>query len=86
MDGTKEVMANTASSGGGGVGSSYDDTIDYNDIDNSLYSYYLTLDILSTSGQVWCYGVIIEYNYEVEGSSVNNVESNEAQVPNKIVK
>lgn len=54
-------MAYVTTSGSGGDGSSYDDTISYATIDNSQYSYYLywILPDSNVSG----YGVIIQYTY-----------------------
>ncbi|MHC4624789.1 MAG: hypothetical protein ACYS4W_12900 [Planctomycetota bacterium] len=54
-------MATVDTTGTGGNGSSYDDTISYATIDNSQYAYYLRL--LLPDGLVRAYGVVIEYTY-----------------------
>lgn len=61
MDGTAEEMANTWIDGSiHGNGVTWTDRIDYAEIDNSLYSYFLEIGI---GPDMFCYGVIIEYTY-----------------------
>jgi len=59
--GASTLMASAATSGSGGNGSSYDDTISYATVDNSQYAYFLSLGLPDSN--VWCYGVVIEYTY-----------------------
>ncbi len=82
MNGSIDEMANAWISGSGN-GSSWDDTIDYADIDNSLYSYYLEFFIGPDMG---CYGVIIEYTYTSGVSLVSMDEGEENQVSNVAVR
>jgi hypothetical protein len=78
MDGTAEEMANTWISGNvHGNGFSWTDRIDYAEIDNSLYSYFLELGIGS---DMRCYGVTIEYTHTSGGNSEDMVYSEESQV------
>ena len=59
------TMAEVTTSGSGGNGSGVDSTIDYAQIDNSQYTYYLTAQ-LPTDGTdyVGLYGVVIEYTID----------------------
>ena len=66
-----------------GTGSSWTDEIDYADIDNSLYSYYLEIGIFQYMG---CYGIIIEYTYTSGSSSVSMDEREESHVLSDTVK
>ncbi len=59
--GTTSVMASASTNGSGGDGSSVDNTINYSRIDNSLYAYFLYLNLPDAS--VSAYGVVIEYKY-----------------------
>ena len=80
MDGTTEDMANAWIDGGvTGNGNDTTDKIDYPEIDNSLYSYYLELCLDVGMG---CYGVIIEYNYKCGSSSQDITEGEYSLVPN----
>lgn len=62
FDGSEVAMA-FAASDNSGAGSTYDDTINNGLIDNSQYSYYLDLYMLTSV--VSAYGVVIEYKYPV---------------------
>jgi len=84
MDGTTENMAEVTTVGNSGVGSSYDDTIDYAEIDNSLYSYFLEMELFGEI--VSSYGAIIEYTYESGGSSEDMAGGEESQVRNVAVR
>ena len=59
------TMAEVTTSGSGGNGNGVDSTIDYAQIDNSQYTYYLTAQ-LPTDGTdyVGLYGVVIEYTID----------------------
>ncbi len=61
LAGTSSLMAYASTSGNAGNGSSYDSTISYATVDNSQYSYFLSLGLPDSN--VWCYGAIIEYTY-----------------------
>lgn len=58
-------MAYVESTGDTGFGSSYDDTIDYETIDNSQYYYYLDAGIPPSAGHLdyQYYYAVIEYEY-----------------------
>jgi hypothetical protein len=58
-------MAEVTTSGSGGDGTSTDTTIDFAQVDNSQYIYYLTAD-LPTDGTnyVGLYGVVIAYTID----------------------
>jgi hypothetical protein len=60
-----QEMAYVESTGDTGFGSSYDDTIDYQTIDNSQYYYYLDTGIPPSSGHLdyQYYYAVIEYEY-----------------------
>jgi hypothetical protein len=80
MDGTAEEMANTWINGSvHGNGVSWTDRIDYAEIDNSLYSYFLELGV---GPDMRCYGVIIEYTHTNGGNSEGMAYSEENQVSN----
>jgi len=51
-----------------GVASCWTDDIEYAEIDNSMYSYYLMTGLMEGMG---CYGVVIGYTYVKDSSSVN---------------
>jgi len=78
MDEYTDSMTDIILTSGPGDGSSYDDTIDYADIDNSLHTYYLTLSL--PDYRIGCYGVIIEYNYEPVSIPVNKINNKENQI------
>ncbi|MHC4500335.1 MAG: autotransporter outer membrane beta-barrel domain-containing protein, partial [Planctomycetota bacterium] len=61
LSGMSNIMAAATSSGSGGNGSSYDDTIDYATIDNSQYAYHLWCHLPYSDTSL--YGVIIEYTF-----------------------
>jgi hypothetical protein len=83
MDGSCHQLASTPTSGNSGYGISYDDTIDYALIDNSIYSYHF---VCTLDTDIWLNGVIIEYNYEPESVPVNVINDEESQVSNVAVK
>ena len=66
-----------------GTGSSWTDEIDYADIDNSLYSYYIRTSLITDMG---CYGVVIEYSYTRGSSSVSMDEGEESHALNAAVR
>ena len=63
--GANELMASVKSSGNTGTGSSQDITIDYADIDNSGYCYFLHLFIPDIIYTIFYDSAVIEYEYEV---------------------
>lgn len=73
------TMAGASTSGSTGSGASEDTTIDYAEIDNSQYSYFVALDF--PSALIKCYNVVIEYNYEPVSVPVNRIDDEENQVP-----
>ena len=50
-----------------GTASCWSNSIDYAEIDNSIYSYYLMTGLMEGMG---LYGMVIEYNYNVDSSSL----------------
>jgi len=82
MDGFEEKMAQ-AYTDVGGYGISYDDTIDYKEIENDIYCYYLKVGV---GYDYHTCGVIIEYTYKSIVSSENIADGDEAQVPNMVIK
>ena len=67
MDGTEDEMTNVWIDGGvSGNGFDWNNQIDFAEINNSKYSYFIELGVLSDMG---VYGFIIEYTYKIGGSS-----------------
>ena len=81
MDGTADELANVWIDGGVyGNGFTWTENIDFAEIDNSKYSYFIELGIgLCEDERMYVYGFIIEYTYETGGSSEEMAGSEESQ-------
>jgi len=84
MNGATDELANVWIDGSvQGYGVSWINTIDFAEIDNSRYSYFLELGIGSGMD---VYGFKIEYTYKSGGSTEDTADIEESQVPNAAVR
>ena len=83
MGGLEEFMADIYTSGSGGAGFGVDVTIDYPDINNVGYSYFLALS-LSDIYSIYYNNALIEYTYTIPGSSGEDTTENEQIQENQV--
>ena len=74
--GSEEKMVDIWTSGYGGNGFTEENTIDFADIDNTGYSYFLAVS-LTDVGNLQYHTVLIEYTYVTGGSSGEDITENE---------